>query len=173
MSIKANVVYSLNQARKMTESLIERLESPSDWLAQPCDKANHPLWVIGHLALADNMFAASMSGGEKSFPKGWSELFWFGSEVHSEASKYPPAEEVLKYFREQRERLLEVLDGLSDEFLAGPTPDDGMFEDAPNMAQMLIFASFHEGIHFGQFTVAHRSLGHSPLFQPEAASQDT
>ena len=170
MSIKANVVYSLNQARKMTESLIEKLEAPSDWLAQPCDKANHPLWVIGHLALADNLFASMMAGEEKSFPEGWSELFWFGSEVYSDDSKYPAVEEVLTFFRKQRERLLEVVDGLSDEFLAGPTPEDGMFADAPNMAQMLIFASFHEGIHFGQFTVAHRSLGHAPMMQPEASS---
>jgi uncharacterized damage-inducible protein DinB len=173
MSLKENAIYSLNQARKMTESLIEKIESPSDWFAQPCDKANHPLWVVGHLSLADNMFAATMSGGEKSFPEGWSELFWFGSEVYSDASQYPNPDEVLKFFRDQREELLKVVDGLTDEFLAGPTPEDGMFADAPNMAQMLIFASFHEGIHFGQFTVAHRSLGHAPMFQPQPASQDS
>jgi len=48
----------------------------------------------------------------------------------------------------------------------GPPPAEGMFAEAPNMAQMLIFASYHEGIHTGQLTVAHRSLGHDPMMQP-------
>lgn len=166
MPIKDNVIHSLNQSRKMMDGLIDSLKSPADWLHQPCPKSNHALWIVGHLGLADNMFAASMQGKEKSFPEGWSELFWFGSEVSSDAANYPAAEEVLAYFRDQRANLLTVIDGLSDEFLNGPPPAEGMFAEAPNMAQMLIFASYHEGIHSGQLTVAHRSLGHDPMMQP-------
>ena len=84
-------------------------------------------------------------------------------------SKYPSSDEVLSFFRERREKLLAAIEGLSDEFLNSPTPNEGMFADAPNMAQMLIFTSYHEGIHSGQLSIAHRGLGNAPLFQPAPA----
>lgn len=171
MSIKANIVYSLNMSRKMLEDVIGELKSTEDWVAQPCDKANHALWVIGHIALADNMFACRVQGKEVEMPAGWGELFWFGSEVHSDASKYPPVEDVLAYFRERRENLMKVVDEMDESVLLGPAPSEGMFADAPNLAQLLIFAAYHEGIHSGQATVAHRSLGHEPLRKPQPAAE--
>ena len=29
-----------------------------------------------------------------------------------------------------------------------------------------MFIPYHEGIHTGQFTIAHRGLGNEPMFQP-------
>lgn len=169
MSIKANVTYALQFARKNLEDLIATLERPEDWTAQPCDNANHPLWVIGHLALADNMFAARVHGQEPQKPEGWDELFWFGSEVSGDASKYPNPDEVLAYFRERRENLMKTVEGMDEDALLAPTPDEGMFAEAPNVAAMLMFIAYHEGIHTGQFTVAHRSLGHEPIRKPQPA----
>ena len=165
MSIKENVLYSLIQSRRMLTGLIEAMDTREDWLFQVHPQANHPLWVLGHLGLADNMFLKRLDP-ESGDDKDWDELFWFGSDLYSDSSKYPATEEVLNYCIERRARLLETIEGLSDEFLNSPTPEDGMFADAPNMAQMLLFISYHEGIHSGQFTIAHRGLGNEPMFKP-------
>ncbi|MEM8678326.1 MAG: DinB family protein [Planctomycetota bacterium] len=166
MSIKPNIIYSIEQSRRMLDSLINEMKSPEDWMFQVHPQANHPLWVVGHLGLADNMFISRLDETAGSQPEGWEEVFWFGSEISSDASRYPAPEEVVAYCRERRQKLLSLIEGLSDEFLMSPTPDEGMFADAPNMAQMLFFIAYHEGVHSGQFTIAHRGLGHQPLFKP-------
>ena len=167
MPIKENILYSLNQSRGMLEGLIDSMGSREDWLYQVHPKANHPLWVVGHLALADNMFLKQLDP-EAGVDKDWNEHFWFGSEIHSDSSKYPETDEVVSYCRERREKLLKKIESLPDEFFDQPTPDEGMFAEAPNMAQMLWFISYHEGVHSGQFTIAHRGLGHEPMFKPNS-----
>ena len=166
MSVKENIVYSLQWSRKMLDGLIESMKSADDWMHQVCAKANHPLWVVGHLGLADNMFLSLLDESAGSKPDGWDELFWFGSEVHSEADKYPSPEEAVAYCRERREKLMAKIETLPEEFFSSPTPDEGMFAEAPNMTSVLMFISYHEGLHTGQFTLAHRALGNAPMFKP-------
>lgn len=166
MSVKDNILYSLAQSRRMMEGLMAAMNSPEDWFYQAHSKANHPLWIVGHIGLADNMFLSRLDPEADSKPEGWDELFWFGSEIHSDASRYPDVETVVNYCKERRASLLKAIEGLSDDFFSSPTPDEGMFADAPNMAQMLMFISYHEGVHTGQFTIAHRGLGHEPMFKP-------
>lgn len=171
MSIKSNIVYSLNHSRSLLEGLMSAMKTREDWLYQAHPTANHPLWVVGHLGLADNMFLEQLDEAAGKKPSGWDELFWFGSEIRSDSNLYPATEEVVDYAKDRRTQLMAAIDLLTDEFLLSPTPDEGMFGDAPNMAQMLIFASFHEGVHAGQFTIAHRGLGHRPLFQPSSEAE--
>jgi uncharacterized damage-inducible protein DinB len=166
MSLKATVLFSLNQSRRMLEGLIDAMTSIDDWTYQACPNANHPLWVVGHLGLADNMFLSRIDESLGNKPEGWDKLFWFGSEVHPEADKYPSPDETVAYCRERREALLAKVEALADEFFIQPTPEEGMFAEAPNMASMLLFISYHEGIHTGQFTIAHRGLGHEPMHKP-------
>ena len=172
MAIKENILFSLKQSRRMLEGLVESMTSVDDWVFQTHPKANHGLWVVGHLGLADNMFLSRLDESAGVKKEGWDELFWFGSEIYSDASKYPALEEVVAYCRERREALLAKIETLSEEFLASPTPNEGMFADAPNMASMLLFIPYHEGIHTGQFTICHRGLGHEPMYKPspEAAA---
>ena len=173
MSVKENIIYSLKQSRRMLDGLIDSMKSDSDWTYQACPKANHPLWVVGHLGLADNMFLSKLDESAGNKPEGWDELFWFGSEIHADAAKYPSPKETVAYCQERREKLLAKIETLPEDFFSSPTPDEGMFADAPNMASMLMFIPYHEGVHSGQFTIAHRGLGNEPMFKPqpqEAAS---
>ena len=71
----------------------------------------------------------------------------------------------MTYFRERRETLLNVLDFMTEEELLAPMPEGFPFLVAPCIAQLFSHAAFHEGLHSGQFSVAHRAMGHSPLFQ--------
>jgi len=172
VSVKENIIYSLKQSRRMLDGLIDSMKSDSDWTYQACPNANHPLWVVGHLGLADNMFLTRLEESAGNKPDGWDDLFWFGSEVHAEADKYPSPKETVAYCQERREKLLAKIETLPEEFFTSPTPDEGMFADAPNMASMLMFIPYHEGVHSGQFTIAHRGLGNEPMLKPkqEAAS---
>lgn len=167
MSAKENILYSLTRSRRMLDGLIDSMNSPEDWVYQACPNANHPLWVVGHLGLADNMFLSKLDESQGSKPEGWDELFWFGSEVHADAGKYPSPEETIAYCRERRQKLTATIENLPEEFFQQATPDEGMFADAPNMAAMLEFIPYHEGVHSGQFTIAHRGLGNEPMLKPE------
>lgn len=102
-------------------------------------------------------------------PEGWSELFWFGSKPVSDVSKYPSSDEVLAYFRQRRETLLQLLDELSDEQLQASAPPLGSntpLAGAPNMGHAFLFAAQHESLHAGQLSVVSRALGQMPLLQP-------
>ncbi len=176
MNLKPHATHILNLSRRMTDELIDAMKTDDDWFYQVHPKANHPLWIIGHLALADNMFASKFRPDVDSKPDGWEELFWFGTEPSSDRNKYPNPEEVLAYFRDRREVLLNVLDELTEAELnaAAPAADQrSAIAGAPNVGQMFIFTAYHEGMHTGQFTVAHRGLGHPPMYRPESVSSGT
>ena len=127
------------------------------------------MWIVGHIGLADNAFAARFRPDVSAKPDGWDELFWFGSEPRSDSSAYPPVEEVLSYCRDRRSVLLSVLEELTDEELSAPAPgpnERSPLAGAPNMGHTFLFIAYHEGLHTGQLSVARRSLGHEPLFKP-------
>lgn len=166
MAHKANILYAMQQSRLMLEGMIAKMKSDTDWMYQAHPSANHPLWVVGHVALADNMFAALIDENLKKLPEGWEEVFWFGSEISGDRSKYPPTEEVLAYARDRREVLVKAIEAASEEYFEGPTPEEGMFAEAPNMAGIFYFVAYHEGLHTGQFSIANRGLGNDPLFTP-------
>jgi len=169
MSLKAEAKHGLANSRKMIEGVIKDFKSDDQWFYQPCPKSNHAMWVIGHLGLADNAFASKFCEASANEPAGYKDLFWFGSEPCDDASKYPPVDEVLAYFRERRENLLKVLDGLSDDDLAAagpPAAEGGPLAGAPSMGHAFHFVAYHEGIHTGQVTVCHRGLGNPPMYQP-------
>lgn len=165
--LKAHARYALENARRITEGLIDAFKTDDDWFYQSHPKANHAMWIIGHLGLADNMFASRFRPDVASKPDGWDEVFWFGSELKSDRSAYPARDDVLAYFRQRREALMEVLEQLTDEELQEPAPPAGErspIAGAPCIGHLLLFAAYHEGIHSGQLTIAHRGLGNPPMF---------
>lgn len=170
MDLKAHAKYSLERARWMTEQMIESFKTADDWFYQSHPKANHAMWIVGHLGLADNMFLSRFQEELANKPDGWDDLFWFGSEL-KDRSAYPASDEVLSYFRVRRETLMKVVAGVTDEQLSAPAPGpDEMspIAGAPCIGHILLFAAYHEGMHCGQLTVAHRGIGNDPLFAPKS-----
>jgi hypothetical protein len=91
-----------------------------------------------------------------------------GSEPSSNPGDYPSPAEVLAYMRDRRATLMQLLSTMDDAALAKPTPE-GAPDFLPDVASIFETAIWHEGMHFGQITVAHRAIGHRPLFDPPAA----
>jgi hypothetical protein len=162
MPVKESLRRALVQVRAVTEELLPAFQSPSDWTHQVVPGANHPLWFVGHMAVVDNFLIAVIDPSAVRQLGNFPKLFGSGSRPTNRPEDYPAAAEVLAAMRERRAKLLELLEGLSDEQLAQPTPA-GTPPFLPVVASVFEMAPWHEGLHAGQMTVARRALGHAPV----------
>lgn len=120
--------------------------------------SNHALWIMGHLAHAENSFCSKISGNDSVLPENYTELFGMGSEPSDDASTYPSKSELMDALDKSRAFLISWLSGLSEDQLAAPLPDDyEMF--GPNAASLATAIAWHEGVHGGQLIEIRRSLG--------------
>jgi len=166
MEVRDHARHALSLSRRLLEGLLAGFKTPEQWVFQVHPKANHALWITGHLALVDNSFVTKFRPALAAKPEGWDALFSFGSQPKPEPGIYPTPEELLGYFRERREALLRVLEELSEEELRAPAPAAGErspLAGAPNIGHAFLFIAYHEGMHSGQLTLAHRALGHAPI----------
>jgi uncharacterized damage-inducible protein DinB len=166
MELRDHGRHALKFSRRLSEGLLGSFKTPENWVFQIHPKANHPLWIAGHLALVDNAFINRFRPALAKKSEGWDALFGFGSQPKPDASLYPAPEEVLSYFRGRREVLLKVLNELSEEELRAAAPAAGErspIAGAPSLGHAFIFIAYHEGLHSGQLTVTHRALGHAPI----------
>jgi uncharacterized damage-inducible protein DinB len=174
MDLKAHAFSSLKLARRLTSAMLSDFNTLNDWVYQAHPQANHALWIIGHLGMADNAFITKFRPKLGDEPSGWKDKFWFGSQPIADVKHYPPIDEVLEFFDGRREVLLEVLTDLSMEELSEPAPPaeaQSPIAGAPNIGQVFFFIAYHEGMHSGQLSIARRGLGHEPLYQPSNANQ--
>lgn len=166
MELRDHARHLLQFSRKFTEGLLASFKTPEDWVFQIHPKVNHAMWITGHLGLVDNSFIFRFRPDRGRKPEAWDQLFGFGSQPQPRVDVYPPVAEVQSYFRERREALLAVLDEMSEEELRAPAPAPGErspIAGAPSIGHGFIFVAYHEGLHSGQLTVAHRALGHAPV----------
>lgn len=166
MDFKTSARHLLGTARQYTFDQLAQLTEPDHWVYRPTPEANHSLWIMGHLALADNRFASRFREATSLIPKGYEDLFWFGSTCRSSLDEYPPVDEVKAYLMDRREKLLAVLDEVTEAELEGPLPSMNPLSPmatAPNLGQYFPYAASHEMMHAGQLSVCCRGLGYRPL----------
>jgi uncharacterized damage-inducible protein DinB len=162
MSIKQRLKAQLKQARNYSEGLLASFHTPEQWTHQVHPRANHALWFAGHMGVVDN-FLISVIDRERAQPReGFQETFGMGSQPTSDPAKYPAPEEVLAYMRDRRQALLALLESLTEEDLSNPTPT-GTPAFLPDYGSLFQLAAWHEGLHSGQVSVAHRALGNPPI----------
>ncbi len=139
-------------------------------LTQPTSKGgNHPLWIVGHLALTEATFREMITGEPNDLQK-WKPLFDAGTQPQANASLYPDFDDVLKEYGKQRARNMELLEELGENGLAQPpnAPPQEMpaeFADAlfqTNGHAFLTMAT-HHSFHSGQAADARRAAGRKPL----------
>lgn len=167
MDLKAHARHLLGLSRSLVEGYIGAFTADDDWYYLPHPAANMPIWIVAHLGLADNNFVKMFRAGRERKPDGWDALFWYQSSGAPDRAACPPPDEVVAYFRERRQALLEVLDDVTQAELDAPAPPAGArspIAGAPCMGHAFLFFSIHECLHAGQLSVAHRGLGRAPLF---------
>ncbi|MFM2096052.1 MAG: hypothetical protein RIS70_3176 [Planctomycetota bacterium] len=162
MAQKERLQRQLRAARQHSERLLEDFHTPEAWTHQVHPGCNHALWFAGHMAYADNFFISIVDPNRSVKLPEFEAKFGMGSQPTNSPADYPTAESVLESMRERRGTLLEILGQLSDEALAGKTPD-GAPEFLPDLASVFEMAVWHEGMHSGQLSVVRRAMGKPPI----------
>ena len=131
---------------------------------------NHPLWLLGHLAVAEGRLHQIITGQPNPLEH-WKPMFDWGTEPTDDPAAYPPFDEVLAAYRRLRRKTLALLDEIGDEGLDRPTksPPPGLEEPFGTIGQALLTIASHQSFHGGQASVARRSTGKSPFFVPSPA----
>ena len=146
-----------------TAAMVEDLrEAP---LTQPTSRGgNHPLWVMGHLAFIEGSIRQALLA-QPNPVEHWAPLFASGTQPTTDASAYPPFDEVFEKYRELRAKNLELLDEVGEAGLdRKPADVPAGFEDVmQTFGQTLLLTTLHNMVHYGQIADARRATGRKPL----------
>ena len=128
---------------------------------------NHPMWVIGHLAFVEGNLPRAILG-EPNPVAHWAPLFAPGAEPTTDASAYPPYEEVLRTYKDLFARNLEMLERLGEEGLSRPTVRQprGLEQLLRTAGDAFLVTGIHAMHHRGQLADARRAAGRKPVFTP-------
>jgi hypothetical protein len=163
MSLKERLKRQLIAARQSSEGLLADFKTPEQWVKQVHDGCNHALWFAGHMGISDNFFISVVAPDQALKQSGMETSFGMGSQPTNRITDYPAVASVLGFMRERREKLLSVLESMTDDDLARPTPA-GTPDFLSDVASVFEMAVWHEGMHSGQLSVTRRALGFKPRF---------
>jgi uncharacterized damage-inducible protein DinB len=136
---------------------------PEQFTHQPCEGANHAMWIMGHLASVDDYFLAKLAGRPDSRFDEVKRTFFMRSKPQPSLDSYPPLAEVRAHFDDARRRFLDWVGTFDDEGLAAPLPDP-FSNFMPTYVGLFGHLAWHEGMHAGQLSVVRKSLGIAPVF---------
>jgi len=125
---------------------------------------NHTLWLLGHLAVIEGGLRTILLGKPNPVAH-WVPLFAAGTKPKSDASVYPPFDEVLSTYRKLRAENLKMLDEFSDTDLdRAPKQVPPEFADVmTSFGNTLLLIALHNMVHYGQIADARRVAGRKPL----------
>ncbi|MCP4591047.1 MAG: DinB family protein [bacterium] len=153
---------ALKFAREVTLGFLDDI--PEDKLCYcPIPEGNHAFWLIGHIAITDDVFRCTLGGKTSKRPELWSKLFGRGSKPLPDAGAYPSPTELRAQLQGTREELLGWFQSLPDPKLTEALPEEFQ-RFAPNYATLMTTIAWHEGMHAGQLRMIGRSLGNPPKF---------
>ena len=151
---------------RATMGLIEDMRDAA--MTQPTARGgNHPLWVLGHLTLTEGNIPHVLFG-ESNPVERWGPLFGPGTEPTTNASDYPPFDEILRAYRDLRARNLQILEQLGEAGLDRPTkaPIAGLEQVMRTAGDTFLLIAMHQMNHRGQVADARRAAGRKPVFTP-------
>jgi uncharacterized damage-inducible protein DinB len=158
----ATQVQALKFARGGTRKLLEGI--PADKMCTiPAGCSKNALWIAGHLACTDDWFVAEFGGGTSKIPEAWQRVFGMKSSASADAKIYPPAAEVMKALDASHAGVIKWVSSLTAEQLEKAMPKEWEAY-APTMADVPMFAAWHEGYHAGQLSAVRNGLGLPPAF---------
>jgi hypothetical protein len=159
------VRWALERADGLTSKLVEDMRDAS--LTQPTSSGgNHPLWILGHLALVEGSLPKILFG-EANPVEHWGPLFAPGTQPMTDATSYPSFDEVLATYRDLRAKNLGLLDEIGDAGLdrAPKAVPPGFEDEMRTIGRTFLTIAQHQMLHLGQITDARRAAGRKPLFR--------
>jgi uncharacterized damage-inducible protein DinB len=136
-------------------------------LTRMSSQGNHPLWVLGHLAVVEGRLRQVVLGEANPLER-WKPLFDWGSKPSTNAADYPPFDEVLAAYRELRAKNLALLEEVGEAGLDRPTkaPPAGLESRFSTIGQAFLTIALHQTMHTGQASAMRRAAGRDPFFVP-------
>ena len=145
--------FVLNYSRMLTADIDDaRLAD------QPVPAANHPAWVLGHLAICTD-YAAQLLGLPKKCPVEWHSLFGPGSKPTADRSTYPSKVDLLKTMADGHERV--SAGTVNADPTAMEKPQSIIFQQHfPTVGDMIAhLMTTHPCAHLGQLSAWRRLYG--------------
>lgn len=121
---------------------------------------HHPVWILGHLLLADSYLLTLLGAGD--LPPDFQDLlrrYGPGSDAVASPNHDDLLNLLIKRLSETGERRQATLASMSRDDLARPTPDATLARAQPTLGHHLQALVFHEGYHAGQLAAWRRRHG--------------
>ena len=135
-----------------------------DLLRRPVEGANHINWQMGHLIASEKMLCEMVKPDSMpALPDGFAEKYAKETATSDDPASFATKSELQAAQKEQRAGLMSLLEGISEEELSNPAPEQ-MASIFPNAAALILSADTHWMMHAGQWAIVRRSLGKPALF---------
>jgi len=145
---------------KSTERVLAKVEEMADHCLVPPtpNGGGHTLWILGHLAYIEALVIRGFLQGEVNPLAAWEETF-DGTDVATDADRFPPFAEVLAACRDQRARTMALLATLTEADLDRPSAAAPEGHDATFGTWRLCFqfVADHWYMHRGQLADSRRA----------------
>lgn len=151
----------LEGTRTWTLKLIADLNG-DEWAIQPGAGLAHPLWLCGHLAVAQHSLIHQRCLGLPFLDDGFAAAFPIGGDVRPVADGgYPAVGDILGVMGEVHAKTLEAVRGMNDALLAEklPSPDGKPHPFFDDKLGAVSHCDRHEAFHAGQLALIRRLLG--------------
>ncbi|GAB4550385.1 MAG: DinB family protein [Phycisphaerales bacterium] len=142
---------------------------PADRFArcpEGCPTMNHPAFIVGHLSIYPDRVCTIIGREDLASPReGYEGLFSPQARNQDDPSGtiYPSMDEIVGYFTERHESLMNVLPGVTDETMQGEMPIERFREVFPTVGAGVSFlVGPHLMMHLGQLSAWRRAEGLGP-----------
>lgn len=126
---------------------------------------NPPGWIVGHLALVNDLMTAKLGGAPVGLPESWAAEFGPGSSPEPIADGYPPKTELLAKLTETADAFVAQVEQTDLTQLTDPNPIEPLRKGLPTAGDLLAHVlSTHISFHTGQLSNWRRQMGFPPLF---------
>jgi hypothetical protein len=138
--------------------------SETDMLVRPVPHANHAAWQLTHMAnSANNMLKAFNPDANIPLPPRFDPAFKKESATSDDPNLFPTKAELLTLLHSILDAQVAVIEKMSDEQLAQPSPEK-LRSFAPTLAALAMMNPLHATMHIGQIQVIRRKLGRPVMF---------
>ncbi|QDT42180.1 DinB superfamily protein [Gimesia alba] len=156
--------FGIEQLQRSRNFVLSQLETFSDdQLYVRVGGGNHALWVMGHLAFADDLFVSAFLNEPSGLPEGHYERFSNGSIPSNNPADYPGREEMLELMQTARDRFIKWAQTLEEDALWQDSPE-AVAPIAENAITAVHALSQHDFLHAGELATIRTSLGMKPVF---------
>ncbi|MEX2217088.1 MAG: DinB family protein [Phycisphaeraceae bacterium] len=162
-SIKEMALDRLTWSRGLASALFAGV--PDDQLtAKAGGKGNHPLWVMGHIAVSEDGLVSAYTGQKLLLSDRMHALFKGGTEPTDNAADYPSRAEVIQALETARKKVLDWLQSMDEKSMHQPAPK-GLERLAPDAISTAFTLAMHELFHAGQMASVRSALSLPRVFR--------